>query len=60
MTDSNFSYSSKHDVWAKDGTVRLANEEDGYYEQIFRSREELNTFIQGLHSAADEAWGRDP
>jgi hypothetical protein len=58
MTNFHLPHSTKHDAWAENGTVMLANEEDGYYGQIFRSRDELNTFIGELHGAADEAWGR--
>ena len=45
-----------HTPWAKDGKVFLANDEDGYYTQEFRNREELETFIQELRATADEAW----
>jgi hypothetical protein len=45
-----------HAAWAKDGRVFLANEEDSYYTEEFRSREELEAFIQQLRAAADEAW----
>ncbi len=37
---------SPHTAWAKDGKVFLANEEDSYYTEEFRSREELEVFIQ--------------
>lgn len=38
--------------------VRLANDDDSYYVQTFRSRDELDRFIVGLRYAADEAWGK--
>lgn len=47
---------SPHTSWAEDGKVFLANEEDGYYTEEFRNREELEVFIQELRAAADEAW----
>lgn len=45
-----------HTSWAEDGKVFLANEEDSYYTEEFRNREELEAFIQQLRAAADEAW----
>ena len=47
---------SPHTAWAEDGKVFLANEEDSYYTEEFRSREELEVFIQQLRATADEAW----
>jgi hypothetical protein len=47
---------SPHTAWAKDGKVFLANEEDSYYTEEFRSREEMEVFIQQLRATADEAW----
>jgi hypothetical protein len=45
-----------HTPWAKDGKVFLSNDEDSFYTQEFRNREELEVFIQQLHATADEAW----
>jgi hypothetical protein len=45
-----------HTPWAKDGKVFLSNDEDSYYIQEFRHREELEVFIQQLRATADEAW----
>jgi hypothetical protein len=47
---------SPHTAWAKDGKVFLANEEDPYYTEEFRNREELEAFIKQLRATADEAW----
>jgi hypothetical protein len=45
-----------HTPWAKDGKVFLSNDEDSFYTQEFRNREELEVFIQQLRATADEAW----
>jgi hypothetical protein len=47
---------SPHTSWAEEGKVFLANEEDPYYTEEFRSREELEVFIQQLRATADKAW----
>jgi len=56
MSDFQYPYCPKHEAWVEDGTVRLANEEDGYYMQIFYKREQLDEFICELRKVADEAW----
>jgi hypothetical protein len=45
-----------HTPWTKDGKVFLSNDEDSFYTQEFRNREELEVFIQQLRAVADEAW----
>jgi len=45
-----------HTPWAKDGKVFLSNDEDSFYTQEFRNREELEAFIQQLRATAKEAW----
>ena len=37
--------------------VRLSNDDDPYYVQTFRTRNELEEFIAELRKDADEAWG---
>ena len=36
--------------------IVLANDDDGYYTQVFRNRSELNAFIDQLRSTANELW----
>ena len=36
--------------------IALANNEDGYYTQVFRNRSELNAFIDQLQTVANELW----
>ena len=36
--------------------VELANDDDGYYVQVFRNRSELQLFVSNLLVAADDAW----
>jgi hypothetical protein len=38
--------------------VRLSNDDDSYYVQTFRTRDELEEFIAELCKDADEAWGK--
>jgi hypothetical protein len=45
-----------HTPWVEDGKVFLSNDEDGYYVEEFKSRAELDTFIEQLHTKAEEAW----
>ena len=46
-----------HEAWVKDGFVHLANDDDSYYEQIFKTPEELHDFIRHLIETGIEAWG---
>ena len=60
-----------HDVWITRSiglpgmeeqippVVEMANNDDGYYMQTFRNREELEIFIKTLQDAANEAWPKD-
>jgi hypothetical protein len=45
-----------HTPWVEDGKVFLSNDEDGYYTEEFKNREELETFMNQLLAKADEAW----
>jgi hypothetical protein len=45
-----------HTPWAKDGKVFLSNDEDSFYTEEFRSREELEILIEKLRAVADQAW----
>lgn len=51
------SRSIPHESWVQDSQVFLANEEDGYYSQQFKSWEEIEEFIAKLRATATEAWG---
>jgi len=46
----------KHSAWVQDGVVKLANNEDPHYTEVFESREEVERFIAYLLQKADEAW----
>jgi len=46
----------QHTAWVKNGRVFLSNDDDSYYEQDFKNREELQKFVDHLWSVADEAW----
>ena len=57
-----------HDVWVTrhvglagmkepvSPTVQIANDEDGWYVQAFRTRRELEAFIAELRDCANDAW----
>ncbi len=45
-----------HTPWAEDGKVFLSNDEDSYYCEEFKSRIELESFIEQLHAAGNKAW----
>ncbi len=45
-----------HTPWAEDGKVFLSNDEDSYYCEEFKSRTELEYFIEQLHAAGNKAW----
>lgn len=51
-----------HSVWATSvagiTVVEMANDDDPHFVQTFRSREELESFIDELDRAASEAWSR--
>jgi hypothetical protein len=46
-----------HEVWVEDGFVHLANDDDSYYEQIFKTPNELHDFMEHLIRAGIDAWG---
>ena len=46
----------KHSVWVQDGVVKMANNDDPHYVEVFKTREEVELFIAYLLSKADEAW----
>ena len=37
--------------------VQMANDDDGWYCQTFKTRAEVDAFIAELQKCADEAWG---
>ncbi len=39
--------------------VALNNDDDGYYTQYFKSRQEVEAFIKEMQDAADEAWPKE-
>ena len=39
--------------------ITLANNDDGYYTQVFRNRSELNVFIDHLQAVANELWPQE-
>jgi hypothetical protein len=39
--------------------IMLANDDDGYYTQVFRDRSELNVFIDHLQTVANELWPQE-
>jgi hypothetical protein len=45
-----------HNVWAQDGKVFLANDDDSWYEQEFESLDEVNAFVGALLEAAAKAF----
>jgi hypothetical protein len=47
----------KHSAWVQNGVVKLANNEDPHYTEVFESREEVERFVVYLLQKADEAWG---
>jgi hypothetical protein len=46
----------KHSAWVQDGVVKMANNEDPHYVEVFRTREEVERFIAYLLLKANEAW----
>ena len=46
----------KHSAWVQDGVVKMANNDDGYYMEVFKTRKEVEHFVAYLLSKADEAW----
>lgn len=49
---------TKHKCWHRDGIVWLANGDDDYYKESFKSRAELEVFIAKLRACADECWSK--
>lgn len=47
---------TQHDVWTENGLVRMANDNDSHYVQDFKSRNEINAFINRLIQARDEVF----
>lgn len=45
-----------HEAWVKNGRVFLSNDDDPHYQQGFKTREELQAFVDHLLQIADEAW----
>lgn len=45
-----------HNVWAQDGKVFLANDDDSWYEQEFESHEEVIAFVGALLEASAKAF----
>lgn len=45
-----------HSAWAEDGVLKMANNDDSYYVETFKSRKELEQFIAYLRHQANEAW----
>ena len=46
----------KHSAWVQDGVVKIANNDDPHYVEVFKTREEIECFIAYLLLKADEAW----
>ncbi len=46
----------KHSAWVQDGAVKMANNDDPHYVEVFKTREEIECFIAYLLLKADEAW----
>ena len=46
----------KHSAWVEDGVVKLANNDDGYYTETFKTRDEVELFVGYLLEKANEAW----
>ncbi len=45
-----------HNIWEDEGTVCIANDDDGFYITEFNTRAELDTFIDKLNATAGEAF----
>ena len=48
--------SCRHIVETKSQCVHVYNDDDGFYYQVFNTKDELNDFINQLKNAADEVW----
>jgi hypothetical protein len=46
----------KHSAWPEDGILVMANNDDGYYAETFKSRQELEDFITYLRFKANKVW----
>lgn len=66
--ENDIKHGCKHGTWVTreiglpghmkkvDPVVQMANDDDSFYVQTFKNREEVNAFIKELVEAADEAW----
>lgn len=45
-----------HQCWHENKIVWIANDDDSYYQESFKTREELEVFITKLRNCADECW----
>lgn len=48
---------AKHGAWVQNGFVHLTNDDDSYYQEVFKTPEELSDFIKHLTDIGIEAWG---
>lgn len=46
----------QHTAWVKNDRVFLSNDDDSYYQQDFKNKEELQKFVDHLWFVADQAW----
>lgn len=49
-----------HVVWAENGRVGLSNDSDGFYVQIFETRNEIDAFISELIEYRDKTLPINP
>lgn len=49
-----------HYTYVREGYLVLSNEDDGYYHQVFKSNDELESFIKQLRHDAELLWGKQP
>jgi hypothetical protein len=54
--DEREKHMDKHSAWVADGVVKMSNNDDGYYTEVFKTREEVERFVAYLLLKADEAW----
>lgn len=50
----------QHEAWSGEEGVYLANNNDSYYYQVFRTAEEVDAFIAELKAAKDERFPPAP
>jgi len=48
----------KHECYHRDGIVWIHNNQDEYYEETFKTPDELEIFITKLRACADECWSK--